>query len=85
MYTLKLYPWYIYYTRGKYNGKCDQEYLTNMTINVDILNTAEGSLYNLKSDMILDSWRVVEAPFSEVYTEPSTTATRHAITQHYFF
>ena len=52
---------------------------------VDILITAKGSLYDIKPDMILASWRVVEAPFSEVYTEPSTPATRHAITQHYFF
>ena len=53
--------------------------------NVDFLITAKGSLYDFRNDMILGNWRVVEAPFSKVYIEPSTEATRHVITQHYFF
>ena len=38
-----------------------------------------------RNDIILGNGRVVEAPFSKVYIEPSTKATRHVITQHYFF
>ena len=56
-----------------------------LSFNVDILITAKGSVYDFRNGMILGNWRVVEAPFSKVYIEPSTTATRHVITQHYFF
>ena len=56
-----------------------------LSFNVDILITAKGSVYDFRNGMILGNRRGVEAPFSKVYIEPSTKATRHAITQHYFF